>query len=255
MSRFGNLEFDAEPRSESAPRLERDEGYWLETARESFQRAEFESALRSYARVLEYNPKNVQAWTGQVRVLIELGEYEEAKVWANKALEQFPTAPELLASKAVALGRLGDHENALAFSDASVEERGDSAYIWLARGDVLLGHRASKADYCLERAISMAPGDWVMAWLVARVRMYYRQFAAALRVIQTAVELAPGEFVVWVTCGECQTALGLPDRARISFTQAIQLNRDCAAAHQALRALSERGLMARVFGWFRERFH
>ena len=28
------------------------------------------------------------AWTGQVRMLIELGEFREAKLWADKALER-----------------------------------------------------------------------------------------------------------------------------------------------------------------------
>ena len=38
-------------------------------------------------------------------MLIELAEYREAKIWADKALERFPHEPELLAAKAVALGR------------------------------------------------------------------------------------------------------------------------------------------------------
>jgi len=32
-----------------------------------------------------------------VRSLIELGEFREARLWADKALERFPQAPELLA--------------------------------------------------------------------------------------------------------------------------------------------------------------
>ena len=36
-----------------------------------------------------------------MRMLIELGEFREAKLWADKALERFPHEPELLAAKAV----------------------------------------------------------------------------------------------------------------------------------------------------------
>src|SRR5271166_4342472 len=140
MSRFVNLEFggESEDHGQEQRPLAKDEAYYCAEARSAFENGEFESGLRLYSKVLEFNPMNASAWTGQVRMLIELGEYREAKLWADKALERFPHEPELLAAKSVALGRGGDLQGALAFSDASIEERGDTPYIWLARGDVLL---------------------------------------------------------------------------------------------------------------------
>src|SRR5207249_7991508 len=98
----------------------------LAEARTAFENGDFELGLRLYSKVLEFNPENAAAWTGQVRMLVELGEFHEAKLWADKALERFPSEPELLAAKAVALGRNGDLQGAIAFSDASIEERGDT---------------------------------------------------------------------------------------------------------------------------------
>jgi tetratricopeptide (TPR) repeat protein len=134
MSRFDSLEFgdNFEKPSEYQSGI-KDENFYLAEARAAFESAQFDPALRSFAKVMEFNPKNAAAWTGQVRMLIELGEFQEAKLWADKALEKFPTEPELLAAKAVALGRIGDLKAALAFSDASIEERGDTPYVWLAR--------------------------------------------------------------------------------------------------------------------------
>ncbi|HLP77904.1 MAG TPA: tetratricopeptide repeat protein, partial [Candidatus Paceibacterota bacterium] len=123
MSRFNNLELGGESedhsRQPSKP-LAKDEAYYLSEAIRAFEFAEFRSALRHYSKVLEFNPHNAAAWTGQVLALIELGEFREAKLWADKALERFPTEPELLAAKAVALGRSGDLHGALMFSDASI---------------------------------------------------------------------------------------------------------------------------------------
>lgn len=96
--------------------------------------------------MLEFNPDNAAAWTGQVRALIELGELREATLWADKALDRFPDHTELLAAKAGALGRSGFLDEAIAFSDASIEQRGDTPYVWLARGDVLLARREPRAD-------------------------------------------------------------------------------------------------------------
>src|SRR5271166_6232686 len=152
MSRFVNLEFggESEDHGQEQRPLAKDEAYYCAEARSAFENGEFESGLRLYSKVLEC----------------------------------FPHEPELLAAKSVALGRGGDLQGALAFSDASIEERGDTPYIWLARGDVLLARRETRADYCFEKALLLAPGDWFVFWLAARIRYFYQQFVLALKLIQ-----------------------------------------------------------------------
>jgi Flp pilus assembly protein TadD len=257
MSRFVNLELGGE--SEDQPRqspaaLVKDEAYYLAQARTAFENGDFEPGLRFYSKVLEYNPQNATAWTGQVRMLIELGEFREAKLWADKALERFPNEPELLAAKAVALGRTGDLQGAIAFSDASIEERGDTPYVWIARGDVLLARKESRADYCFEKAQMLAPHDWFITWLAARVRIFYEQFVLALKLLQKAVELNPAHFLLWLEQGHCLQALGMVDAAEHSFNQAQQLNRHCLEAQEALMRISQSGPLARLFGRLRELF-
>lgn len=256
MSRFGNLEFGGQEdqwQQEQKP-LAKDEAYYWTQATTAFQNGEFEQALRLYSKVLEFNPQNVAAWTAQVRMLIELGEYREAKLWADKAMERFPNAPELLAAKAVALGRSGDLQGAIAFSDASIEERGDTPYIWLARGDVLLARKEQRADYCFEKAMSLAPHDWFVAWMAARIRYYYHQFVLALNLLQRAIEWNAGNFLLWLEMGRCQQELGLVGPAETSYAQVRQLNPDCREADYALLKLSKTGILARSRGWLRGLF-
>lgn len=256
MSRFGNLEFDGGFETDlQQPARAKDEGYYTAEARQAFESGNFESALRLYSKVLEFNPQNTSAWSAQVRMLIEMGEFREARLWADKALERFPHDPELLAAKAVALGRGGDLQSALAFSDASIEERGDTPYVWLARGDVLLARAEARADYCFEKALLLAKGDWFIAWLAARIRSYYEQFVLALKLLQQAVEWNSGHFLLWLELGRCQMALGLAGQAQHSFSQAKQLNpRSDEASHAFARAtraspLSRlRGFWWRAFG-------
>jgi tetratricopeptide (TPR) repeat protein len=257
MSRFINLEFSDESNEHLSPGPKfaaKDEGYYLAAARTAMEEANFEQGLRHFSKVLEYNPKNVAAWSGQVRMLIELGEYREAKLWADKALEKFPNDPELLAAKAVALGRSGDLQGALAFSDASIEERGDTPYVWLARGDVLLARSEHRADYCFEKALLLAPHDWFTLLLVARIRFFYEQFVLALKLISQAVTLNPGHFLVWLEQGHCQQALGMVGAAENSFTQARQLNPHSRAAGDALHRVSQSGIFARWGGKIRGLF-
>ncbi|WP_052362099.1 tetratricopeptide repeat protein [Geminisphaera colitermitum] len=273
MSRFSNLELGGEenqppplpastaatPASTLATSIAehhaafgaKDETHYLTVANKLFQDARFEEALRAYAKVLEHNPQNTTAWTNQVRMLIELGEYREARLWADKALERFPHDPELLAAKAVALARTADLKAALAFSDAAIEERGDTPYVWLARGDVLLARREKRADYCFEKALSLAPGDWFIAWLASRIQAFYTRFALALRHAQAAISLAPARACVWQQLGQCQLALGLVAPAFNSFEQAQQLAPDLPGLRQNLERASRIGPIRRL--WLRLR--
>jgi tetratricopeptide (TPR) repeat protein len=207
-----------------------------------------------YSKVLEFNPNNVCAWTGQVRMLIELNECKEARLWADKALERFAHDPELLAAKAVALARSGDLEGAIAFSDASIEERGDTPYVWLARADVLLARSERRADFCFEKALLLAPRDWFIAWLAARIRFFYKQFAMALKLLQQAVSWRSDHFLLWLELGLCQKALGLVGPARDSFGLARQLNPQCTEISLHVTRLSQVGFWQRFRGLLRGLF-
>ena len=257
MSRFNSLEFgeNFEEPSQFESAQQKDEKFYFAEAMKAFESAQFEQALRSFAKVLEFNPKNAAAWTGQVRMLIELGEYREAKLWADKALEQFPNEAELLAAKGVALGRSGDLKAALAFSDASIEERGDTPYIWLARGDVLLARAEKKAAYCFEKALLTAPTDWFVRWLASRINLIYKNFSIALKYAQEALNLNAGNAAVWMQTGSCQMALGLIVLAENSFTQARQLNPHCTEATLALENISRAGFLSKLAGRLRQLFH
>jgi tetratricopeptide (TPR) repeat protein len=238
----------------SNPFIPRDEHWCLKEAASAFAEARFAAALRFYGKTLEYNAGNVEAWTGQVRMLIELGEFSEAGLWADKALERFPNEPELLAGKAVASARSGDLGAALAFSDAAMAEKGETAYLWLARGDVLLARQEKRADYCFEKALLLSPNDWLTGWLAGRIRYYYKQFALALQLMQAALEKNATHFNLWLECGRCQEALGLSSAARHSFEQARQLNPGCDHAAIALSHLRTGGMKRRMLGFWRRLF-
>lgn len=252
MSRFSHLELSgSEGHLPTRPAAEREDLARLEEARTAFENAEFERALRAYAKAIESNPQAPAAWAGQVRALIELGECGEAGLWADKALERFPGDAELLAAKAVALGRLGQLDEALALSDASVQREGDTPYVWLARGDVLLARDEARADHCFDKAFLLAARDWVVRWLAARIRAHHRQFAVALRHVQQALELRADHPVLWMFAGRCQQELALLGAARASFTHALQLDPGRLEARHALLALDNTGIFTRLAGWWR----
>lgn len=257
MSRFANLELGNQFEEPGQPHRQtalRGESYHLEQAREAFTSGQFDQGLRSYARVLEHNPDNLEAWTGQVRMLIELKEYKEAKLWADKALQRFPSAPELIAVKAVTLARMGDVQGAIAYSDASFDEQENTPFLWLARGDVLLAKKEKRADFCFEKAASLAPRDWLVRWLSARVYYFYRKFSKAIDWAQQAIELDGGRGVSWLILGQSQMALGMAGAARVSLQQARELTTNSTEADATMRQLSRQGIFDHLRNRWRQWF-
>lgn len=258
MSRFANLEFGGERDREAGQETTAsggEEARLLTEAEGCFRGGYFQQALRLFGRALESSPRSVPAWCGQVRMLIELDELAEARVWADKGIESLPGEPELLAAKGVALARSGDLEAALAFSDAAIGERGDTPYIWLARGDVLLARSEKRADYCFAKALAAATGDWVWPWLSSRSHLFHRRFALALKLARQALALEPGAAVIWLQLARCQLALGLADGAHQSLAQAGELDPACPDGLSVREEFRYARPGSRVLGWWRRLWH
>lgn len=231
-----------------------DEKHHLQRAWESFGKGQFEQALRDFSKVLEFNPINTDAWAGQIRMLIELGEYREANLWADKGLEKLPHAADLLAAKAVALARLGDTHAALTYSDNAMAEQGETSYVWVSRADVFLSAKEARFTDCLDRALQLAQGDWLISWLASRICSFYKKFALALKHAQKAVELDAARAIAWAQMGHCQMALGLAHLAEKSFQQARELDSQCPTAYEGMKQLAQMGLWQRFSSGVRRLF-
>lgn len=252
MSRFDRLEFEPRPDHSGAPnvpgssshqhadlteaerlRLEadHDEHYWLHTATEERRNGNHEGALRSYSRALEVNKSLPAGWVGQVQMLIALGEYPEAALWAGKALEMFRNNAELLAGRAQALCRSGDLKAAQASCDAAIGQQGMFSYPWAARGELMLARNQDTAEHCFDKAVQI-DGDWLVTLEIAWIYLHYHRPAKAHVRARRALEAAPDRAYCWFCQGECQMALGLSDGASRSFARCLEL----APRHAEARA-------------------
>jgi hypothetical protein len=65
MSRFSNLEFNQDSDSDARSRQNGgDATRYLGEAQEAFEQADFELALRLYAKAVEFAPQTVEPWSG-----------------------------------------------------------------------------------------------------------------------------------------------------------------------------------------------
>ena len=250
MDRFSQLELGEVSPKRKRPQGEpvRDEGYFHKEALKYWLAGDFELALRNYSRVLEQNSTVFDAWVGQVLMLIELGEYHEALVWADKALELFPEHPELLAVKAMACCRDSKMEKAIAYSDNSISKENITSRVWLARAEVLLNRKSSIAENCISKAISIA-GNMAPVIKLDAARLLRKKggYSAAIGHLNDVVKFFPKSALAWYELGSCQSKLGL-SQAKATLEQSLRFRPDWDRAKSALARCGNRGFFSRLFG-------
>ena len=250
MRRFGRLEFDDKkgPGRQNAQGEEvRDEQYFHDQAMRFWLAGDFEPALRNYSRALEKNNAFFPAWLGQVLMLIELGEYQEAGMWSDKAMELFPEHPELLAAKAVACARDGKIQKALAYSDNSVAQDNITSRVWLARAEVLTSRQSRVAESCISKAVSIAGNNSPVVRLEAgRLLNKKGSYSAAQQYLRIAVDDLPKSALAWYELGYCQARLGRSE-AKVTLQQSFDLNPAWDVPRRELRRLGKMGFIGRLF--------
>ena len=212
MGRFSNLEFGGKEIPESGQVTSgqelRDDGYYLRLGDQDHRSARFERALRHYSRALEYNANLQAAWVGQVQMLIELGEFTEANLWADKALEIHRDHPEILSGKAVAWARRGDTDRAIQFTDAALAQRGMAPVVWISRGEALMAAGKANDGHCFERAAMESHQDWFVLLRIARACYWHKNLSRAMEWATRALKREPGAPFAVHVLGDCQLALG-----------------------------------------------
>lgn len=254
MKRFTNLEFEDGsrlPEKGGKGETVRDEYYFYQQGTRCFLYGDFEAALRNYSRALEVNSTFFEGWAGQIRMLIELREYPEALIWADKALESFPEHPELLASKAVASLRDAKIEQARAYSDNSISKENCGPRVWLARAEVLLQGKKRIAQTCLSKALTTAGQEADLIRLEAgRLLRRYDRYSAGIEYLQEATGRFPKSAMLWYELGVCQYRLGLP-QAAASFEQCLHLHPHYADAKKMLHDAQKGGILRKLLARFR----
>jgi tetratricopeptide (TPR) repeat protein len=254
MPRFDRLELDGpQPDDGFGPKPAadvRDETHWLAMADKERRQGHPETALRYYSRALEDNKSVVPAWVGQVQMLVMLGEYPEAELWARKALEVFKNHPDLLAGRAQAACRLGDKRQAMGFCDKALAQSGESAYRWIVRGELMVAGKEPLDRHCFDKAVAADP-DWLVQVEIGLALRHYRALAKALPRFRAAVEAEPESAFAWMQRALCERDLGMFDAAHQSLRRVLELTPGNPEASTLLTGLDRRrGLLGKLFGLF-----
>ncbi|WP_228052168.1 tetratricopeptide repeat protein, partial [Tychonema sp. LEGE 07199] len=137
---------------------------WKKRGNEQYDLGDFEGALNSYDKALEFQPDYPEAWNNRGAVLNNLGRHEEAIAYYDKALEIEPDDHIPWKNWGNTLRKLGKLSEAITSLDKALEIKPDKHEVWINRGVVLhnLG-RLEDARSSLDKALEIKP-DYRVAW-------------------------------------------------------------------------------------------
>ncbi len=223
-------------------------------AEEAFYSGEPREALRWYGRSLQRDGAYLDAWLGQVRLLLLTNQVGEAKVWINRALSNFPDLPQLLALRSAAHARSGMLRQGLALSDHILEQNGGDALAWFCRGMILSLAENRNADFCFDQAIKLSPEtDWTMPFSIGFFLYGERRYARAIAFLDQALERRTMLPYAWLLIAQANAHLGRREAARRALTRAEEV---CGENERLLRRIQRAdtgSILSRLTGLFRRR--
>lgn len=236
MSRFKWLEFDTPRMPGSVPDQanadsEEIAGIDMTDARQvlklgddAYRLLEYEKALRYFSKALSIDPNIEDAWAGQLRCLLDMGENPEALTWAIKAQKMFPKNADVQSARALALARQGKLQEGIAFSDGALKNDQHGWFIWVARGEILALAGSGNADFCMMKARESVRGnDWLVTLKVAQAYAVTPVAEKALPLFKKVLSEHPELADAWFALAKLQLGLGFVGESRVSIEHAIKL--------------------------------
>jgi tetratricopeptide (TPR) repeat protein len=188
---------------------------------------EYEAAIASYDKAVEFKPDKHEAWYNRGIALGNLGRNEEAIASYDKAVEFKPDDHEAWYNRGIALRNLGRNEEAIASYDKAVEFKPDKHEAWYNRGIALrnLG-RNEEAIASYDKAVEFKP-DYHEAWYNRGIALRnLGRNEEAIASYDKAVEFKPDYHLAWNNRGYALGNLGRYEEAIASLDKVLQIQPD-----------------------------
>jgi len=239
----------------------------LTQAHDRYFRGFYADGLNNYARALYLDDRQIAAWTGQVRILVDVGRYDAAVCWAEKGLDRFPDSTLLKCARAFALAYGSKITEAKQAINVPLD-KDDSSLTWLFRGEVFLkikidfiqklftphkGIGRMGAFFCFLKALSPVQDDAFLNQRIGLAYMITRDTRRACEHLASSLQAAPDNPLTFYGLAECYRMNKNYERALCYVKKAIAGNPNLDSAFGLLQWLHSparkcRKLFARAKG-------
>ncbi len=197
---------------------------------QAFNKGEYKDALEKYDLSTNWVETSI-GFLNQSGVLMQLGQYEDAIVMAEKAREIQPGFYEALLNQGIALEKLKKYDQALEKYKAAGKIAPDEYEAWFCCANVLF--KMSNPDEAIEyydKAINLY-GRLYEAWYYKGVSLQkINQDVEALRCFEKSIKLNPDYYHAYYRSGNILTKLDRNHDAIHAYEKAIKLNPDLITA-------------------------
>ncbi len=206
---------------------------WLNRGYEQYMAGNFEEAVASYDKALQFKPDYHYAWSNRGVALGNLGRYEEAIASYEQAVHFKPDYHDAWNGRgAVLCDGLKKYEEAIASFEKALQFKPDDHHAWSNRGNALrnLG-RNEEAIASYDKALQFQP-DFHDAWYNRSVVLLSNlgRYEEAITSCDKALKFKPDFHDAWHNRGAALNNLGRNEEAIASYDQAIQFKPD---SHEA----------------------
>ena len=194
-------------------------------------RRRYDEAIASFDRALLVKPNLADAWLGRGNVLRELARYDEAFASYDRALALKPALAGAWIGRGNVFSELKRYEEAFAAYDKALTLKPDLAGAWLGRGNVFTElKRYEEAFAAYDKALTLKP-DLAGAWLgrgnvFTELKRYDEAFAAFDKALALEFDLG----AAWLGRGNVFTELKRYEEAFAAYDKALTLKPDLAGA-------------------------
>ncbi|MEG3863943.1 tetratricopeptide repeat protein, partial [Microcoleus sp. herbarium12] len=200
---------------------------WCDRGNQQLMKGDFEGALKSYDKALEFKPDYDLAWSNRGAVLGNLGRFEEAIAFFDKALEFKPDFHGTWKNRGAVLVKLGRLKEAIASYDKALEFKPDFHEAWNDRGEALrnLG-RLKEAMASYDKALKIEPDDHEAWNNRGAVLVDLGRLEDAIASYDKALEFKPDFHEGWYNRGAVLVKLGRLEEAIAFYDKALEFKPD-----------------------------
>jgi tetratricopeptide (TPR) repeat protein len=234
------IEVEDEKRPESKDRIE----YYINMAYEKYFYGFYGSALRYFALALNVDKKQVDAWVGQIRVMVDIGKFEEAIFWADEGLKHFPGSVMMEFAKAFALTYIGKIEEAKRIVNKPIKKN-EPSVLWFYRGEIIINIRLNflqkifkpykgigkiGAFFCFIKALESNPKDAFLNQRIGITYLFADEIPRAYEHLKISLIAAPQNPLTLYCLAECYRKMRNYEYALYYTKKAISYNPEFDAA-------------------------
>ncbi len=226
----------------------RDHVFYLERATRAMHAGASEAALKYYSRALSQDLQLEEAWVGQCLALLDMGEHDEAALWAARGLEHCPGSGPCFAARASALARMGMVEKAMGFLDTAQRVKKDHWLIWLCRAEALvISGKLPSAEHCVNKSLEV--GGVSRWWIMRRageMLILHGRHREAVKYLAKAVDLEPREAINHLRLAQAFYAAGKRESALTHVEDALAVRPDLDEAKKLKNDLAKTSVWKRI---------